>query len=118
MSSVCIEPVAVFLIWMESPTSYWICSLSFTTRPCFEAEISPTSYWICSLSFTTRPCFEAEISALPQVSGPRLFFLCCLVLSQPLIWRHIFPVLQQVANSDFLFLLRLHFLAELTDPVS
>jgi hypothetical protein len=29
-----------------------------------------------------------------------------------------FPVVQQVANSDFSFLPRLHFLAELTDPVS
>jgi hypothetical protein len=53
------------------------------------------------LSLTTRPCFEAEISALAQGSGPRRFFLCCLVLSQPPIWRHVFP--STAANSKFRF---------------
>jgi hypothetical protein len=55
--AVYIEPVAVFFIWMESLTSYWICSLSVTTRP----------------------CFEAEISALAQGSGLRLFFFSLLL---------------------------------------
>jgi hypothetical protein len=53
------------------------------------------------LSLTTFPCFEAEISALAQDSGPRLFFLCCLVLSQPPIWRHVFP--STAASSKFRF---------------
>jgi hypothetical protein len=52
-------------------------------------------------SLTTRPCFEAEISALAQGSGPRLFFLCCLVLSKPRIWRHVFPC--SAASSKFRF---------------
>jgi hypothetical protein len=37
------------------------------------------------LILTTRFCFEAESFALAQGSGPLLNFLCCLVLSRPLI---------------------------------
>jgi hypothetical protein len=91
--AVCIEPVAVFFIWMES---HFLLDLFSRVSPRALVLKLKSQH---SLKVLVHVCF---------------FFAAWFSRSGGMF----FPVVQQVANSDFSFLPRLHFLAELTDPVS